>query len=297
MEAEKKEANKLPEVREEKNTSIEAIIMRAVDQNASVDVLERLLAMRKELRTEQAREMFAEAMADFQALRPPIPKKYKVLNKDNSVRYRYAKLDDIVELIQEPLSKCGLSYKWEMAFETEPKTGQHFETARCIISHVAGHKEESVFRVPVDLQGAMSVIQCFGSASTYAKRYSLCNALGLSPDEDDDAKSHVTINADSRPAGSTKTEQLADLVKKTPPPKPQPTEHTLKLDEIKAFLLSKWPGDSPADKEQKAATLELYFGTPKWTQVMEIPTNILDEKFHAMKIDMELPESKEESKA
>ncbi len=282
------EENKLPEKRQA--TNIEEILMAAVEKGANIEVMERLLAMRKELKAEAAKDQFAAAMAEFQALRPRIPKRHKVLNRDGSFRYKYAKLDDIIELIQEPLAKCGLSFKWEPTFSQDGKN-QYIESA-CIVTHVAGHSERSTFRVPVILEtSAMNGIQSFGSASTYAKRYSLCDAFGISPDEDDDAgtatfKNTIPVEAVK---GQTKSERLANMMDAAVVPK----EKVEKLDEIKNFLVTKWPGDSQKEKDNKAAALETFFGTPKWTQVGNIPLNVLTDQFETMQKELGEPEKGE----
>ena len=56
------------------------------------------------------------------------------------------------------------------------------------MTHILGHSESSDFEVPIDTEGYMTAPQKYASALTFAKRYSLCNALGISTgDEDTDA--------------------------------------------------------------------------------------------------------------
>lgn len=177
------------------------ILMRAVELNIPLESLERLLTLHERVKAERARDAYYQAMADFQTMKPSIPKRYAVLNKDNSLRYRYAKMDDIADAINGPLGQCGLSYKFEMAFTVEGD--KHFEVAACVVSHVAGHSERTEFKVPVEFSGGMNQIQAFGSASTYAKRYALCNAFGITPDEDDDAGSGTVTRTYTEQQGST----------------------------------------------------------------------------------------------
>lgn len=165
------------------NPSVEGLISQALAQKVPVETLERLFALRKEVRAEEAREAFVEAMSQFQSVCPIIEKTKKVLNKDGvSVRYTFAPIDAIAEQIQKPLGDNGLAYKWVV----ENKPG--FINATCIVYHKLGHSEQSSFEVPIDTEGYMTAPQKYASALTFAKRYSLLNALGISTgDEDTDA--------------------------------------------------------------------------------------------------------------
>lgn len=57
------------------NFSIEALLSQAVDKRLSVETIERLLAVRKELKAGFAKESYDKAMAKFQAQCPMIEKK------------------------------------------------------------------------------------------------------------------------------------------------------------------------------------------------------------------------------
>ncbi len=60
--------------------------------------------------------------------------------------------------------------------------------ATCKITHILGHSETSTFEAPIDKDSYMSAPQQYAAASTFAKRYAFCNALGiLTGDEDNDA--------------------------------------------------------------------------------------------------------------
>jgi hypothetical protein len=147
--------------------------------------LERLMAMRRELVAEQARTAFFSALAGFQAECPVIPKTGEVKERGGQqVRYRFAPLDKIVSTIQPYLQKYELSYTFSATFDLD----NYHLIAVCEVHHALGHTEASEFRVPISKDNFMNGAQHFGSASSYARRYALCNALGLlTGDEDDDA--------------------------------------------------------------------------------------------------------------
>lgn len=163
--------------------SVDNFIQSAITNNAPIETLERLFALHKDVQAEKAKSAFVEAHAKFQSQCPVIEKTKIVLNKDGrTVRYKFAPLDAIVEQIKVPLANNGLAYTWTVANEN----GQM--TAVCKVTHSMGHSEISAFSIPIDMDGYMTAPQKYASAQTFAKRYSLCNALGISTgDEDTDA--------------------------------------------------------------------------------------------------------------
>ncbi len=163
--------------------SVESFISKAIEAKAPVETIEKFFALMEKVKANQAKEAYVSALARFQATCPIIQKTKKVLNKDGrTVRYVYAPIDSIVEQIRASLASNGLSYRWNV--ENQPTMVK----ATCTITHVMGHNETSSFEVPIDPESYMTAPQRYASASTFARRYSLCNALGISTgDEDTDA--------------------------------------------------------------------------------------------------------------
>lgn len=163
----------------------EALIMKGLESNVPVETMERLLAMREKLNEEKAKTEFFKALSAFQADCPIIKKNKKVLQKNsNQVRYSYASLDSIVSQISPILAAHGLSYMFKSA------SHDGVVVQSCEIRHFLGHSETSSFTIPIDPDGYMGDAQKSGSASSFAKRYALQDALGiLTGDEDDDAQS------------------------------------------------------------------------------------------------------------
>lgn len=168
------------------NVNIDELLAQAISKGAGLETLEKLLAMRKELKMEYAKEQFDAALASFQSECPVIKKERKVdfVGKTSGVRvkYAYAPLDEIVEQVKGLIAKNGLSYTIDME-NTETSI-----TAIVKVRHIAGHSEITKFTVPIDKNAYMSAQQQYGAASTFAKRYCFCNAFGiLTGDEDTDA--------------------------------------------------------------------------------------------------------------
>ncbi len=166
-----------------RDNSVDKFIEQAIGANVPVETMEKLFALREKVKAEQAKEAFVKSLSIFQSECPVITKNKTVLNKDGkTARYKFASIDSIVEQIKKPLSTANLSYTWTV--KNEPG----MVTAICKVTHILGHSEESSFQIPIDTEGYMTAPQKVASALTFAKRYSLCNALGISTgDEDTDA--------------------------------------------------------------------------------------------------------------
>ena len=163
----------------------ESIVRYALDKGIeSVEVMERLLVMRKELKAEQAKKHFDQAMASFQSECPPIKKMKTVLNKGGaSIRYKYAPLDDIVSQVKNLLRKYEFSY----SINAEVKQG--WVKAICEVTHADGHSKQAMFECPIEKDAFMNEPQKYASALTFCKRYAFCSAFGiLTADEDLDGK-------------------------------------------------------------------------------------------------------------
>lgn len=177
----------------EKNLA-ETLIAQAIEKGTPIETMEKLLAMRKELREEYAKSQFDKAMAAFQSECPVIGKNKKVLNKDGkSTRYHYAPLDVITKEVQPLFEKHGLSYMFEVKNEADAVE------VMCVGNHVDGFSKSSSFRAPIDPQSFMNMPQKYASALTFAKRYSFCNVFGImTGDEDDDTQAVTEADEDEK---------------------------------------------------------------------------------------------------
>ena len=82
----------------------ENLIASAIDKNVSVETMEKLLALRRELQEEWAKRRFDEAMSTFQGECPVIEKSRKVdftsKRTGNRTAYSYAPLDAIMKQVK-----------------------------------------------------------------------------------------------------------------------------------------------------------------------------------------------------
>lgn len=184
-----------------RNVSIEAVIQNAIDKGVPVETMERLLAMRRELKAEASKEAYDRAMSLFQEECPVIQKTKQVKNKDGKLLYAYAPIESIVTQVKSLVKKHGFSYT------IDTKTEESQLTAICKVTHEQGHSDTSRFTVPADSGSSiMSAPQKAAAALTFAKRYAFCNAFGiLTGDEDTDATPVVEERTPMKPYSVAKT--------------------------------------------------------------------------------------------
>lgn len=156
------------------------LISQAIAIGSNIDVLERLMTLRKDMRMEQAKEAFNKAMADFQSECPVIKKTKGVKTKAGKVAYMYAPIEEVIEQVKELIQKHGFRYFVTM----ELKDG--LVKAICRVVHTLGHEEVSNFEVPLgNKTEIMSQSQVVAAASTFAKRYAFLNAFGIMTGDQD----------------------------------------------------------------------------------------------------------------
>lgn len=154
----------------------ESIIRFAIEKGASVETLERMMVVRRELQAEAAKAAFDAAMRDFQAECPVIVKGKSVPDKSGRLAYRYAPFEDILAQIRPLLHKHGFSY----TLDTDVKSEAGWVIAQCVVTHCAGHSHESTAKFPLSSGTAiMSTTQIYAAALTFASRRVFCNAFGI----------------------------------------------------------------------------------------------------------------------
>ena len=161
----------------------EELISQAVNKGVPVETMERLLAMRTQIKQEQARESFFIALSKFQKECPVIEKTKPVKNAQGKEMYKYAPLDSIISQTKDIVEKHGFSYTIK-TFQANNTI-----TVVCEAHHIDGHTEPTEITLPVESK-FMTAQQAVGAALSFAKRYTFCDAFGiLTGDEDNDATS------------------------------------------------------------------------------------------------------------
>lgn len=159
-----------------------AMIERAArDPSVDIDKLERLMQMKERADAQTARAAFDAAMADMQPELPAIGERGNAAG-----RYTYALWEDINTAIKPILTRHGFA----LTFRTDFTSGI---AVTGVLSHRAGHREETSITLPADPSGNKNAVQAVASSVSYGKRYTAGALLNLtSHGEDDDAYSaHV----------------------------------------------------------------------------------------------------------
>lgn len=208
--------SKLPAVQKEQAvaqaSALEALIERAVFEGASMEAVERLLALKERVDQASAKKAFDGAIAAAKSEIGPITKNrvvdFTAKGTGSRTNYKFEDLAEIARSVDPALSQYGLSYRY--------RTTQNGNQVRvtCVVSHRDGFFEETSLEAPVDNSGNKSGIQGIGSTITFLQRYTLKAALGLAVANDDDGRAG---SAPASPAELTATQakRLNDLIDQT----------------------------------------------------------------------------------
>lgn len=149
---------------------------RALASGAAPETLGKLMDLQERYEKSQARKEFDAAIAAAKAEIKPIMR-----NKEGHNSKRYVDFAAIARAVDPIITRHGLSYRF--------RSGQGDRiSVTCILSHSAGHFEETTLCGPADTTGNKNAIQAIGSTLTYLQRYSLVQMLGLAASDDDDGE-------------------------------------------------------------------------------------------------------------
>ena len=167
---------------------MQALMESAIEKGPEgVEVLERLVALDREVRAESRLTAFNAAMREFKRLCPVIAKNKdgaKMKGQGNKAMYRYADYDEIRRTIDPHLEACGFT----VSFDTSSNDSGTLFTTTCRVEHEQGHVKSGSFTGPTVKQGGTSALQAFGGANTFGRRYALANALDLRISDDIDGE-------------------------------------------------------------------------------------------------------------
>lgn len=203
IEVSKQTAPALSEPVSESAAIIQVIERAAANPNVDIDKMERLLQMHERIVERNAKAAFASAFAAMQPELPEIPERGR---GHNSVSY--ALWEDVNDLVLPVTSKHGFGISFRTGRTPDSKI-----TVTCILTHEAGHSEETTMELPIDSSGSKNAVQAVGSSTSYGKRYTATAILNLrSRGEDDDGKSGggKPIDPAQPPAKSSASLKKAD---------------------------------------------------------------------------------------
>jgi len=195
------------------------LVARAFEQNASVEVMERLMALqvqqeqinaereKREVEREQreAVKAFNAAFAAFRGEELAVLKD-KARTSGPLSGQKYATLHSFVTATKLALSKHGLGVRWDVTRD-EPE----WIEVTCILKHAQGHFETVAMGGPPDNGPARNTLQARHSTVSYLERYTLKAICGLAEQDDDDdgngGRSHRTGDDQGAAPGEVSEEE------------------------------------------------------------------------------------------
>ncbi len=175
------QVNTQPAIATDSATLLNIISRAAADPSVDIDKMERLMAMHERIVARDAKAQYLAALAEMQPGLPVIRERGGIKNNSGGVQSTYALWEDINEKIRPLLSAHGFALSF--------RCGQEGDNAKItgILSHRAGHTEETTIWLPMDKSGSKNSVQAVGSSTSYGKRYTAMALLNLtSTGEDDD---------------------------------------------------------------------------------------------------------------
>lgn len=161
------------------------LLSMAAQNGATMEQLERFMAMQERWEANEARRAYTTAFAAFKAEAVKVIKNREVQAGPLSGK-KYAELFAVVNAVTEPLSRHGLSAAWKLT-----KDEKDWLEVTCVVKHCAGHSESVSMGGPPDAGGAKNAIQARASTVSYLERYTLKAILGISEQAEDDDGGHA----------------------------------------------------------------------------------------------------------
>ena len=160
----------------------DSLLAMAVEKDFDADKLEKLIQLKNQEEARFAKKVFSENFIKMQNEMPAIKRGNVVHDKHGKQLYKFAAIEDILNReVKGILAKHGFSYDWEQEdFEKEIKI-------TCVISGW-GHEKRTSMQGPALISqssGGVNILQQKAMSITYMKRYTLCNALGIIIENED----------------------------------------------------------------------------------------------------------------
>lgn len=191
------------------DTSPRSLLRFAMQQGASLEQLERFMALVERDEAASARRAGMAAMTAFKTEPMTIFKAKQVgyTTKDGEfVGYQHAELSDVTAAVVPAMAKHGLSHRWNIVQDA----GKISVT--CIVTHSDGHSESVTMEAPPDTSGKKNAIQAIASAVSYLQRYTLLAVTGMATTGMDD-DGHGADDGDAKRQRGKEIERLAaDIV-------------------------------------------------------------------------------------
>lgn len=156
------------------------MMLSAMSQGASLEQIEKMMALQERWEAGEARKAYNTAFAAFKAAAVRVLKSRQVT--DGPLKGKsYAELHAVVDAVTPALSANGLSASWSLT-----RDDKDWIEVTCTLKHISGHSESVSMGGPPDAGGAKNAIQARASTISYLERYTLKAICGVAEGGEDD---------------------------------------------------------------------------------------------------------------
>lgn len=173
----KSDAMPIPQPQSETAAVLSIIERAARDPAISIEKVERMFELHQRMAAQQAKASFLAAMSKMQAELPAAARKGKAHNDK-----AYARFEDVIEALRPVMAKHGFSLTFRMA-----QSDKAINIVG-VLGHCDGHTEQTEMTLPADTTGGKNLVQAWGSAASYGKRYVTLTLTGIATEDDDDGR-------------------------------------------------------------------------------------------------------------
>lgn len=171
-----------------------SMMLAAQRQGASLADVREMMAIHREMKADEARDIFRQDFAAFRGENVIIPKT-KLVDRGRGGSFDQAEYDQVCRRLSPALSKHGFSFRHDQKFGTRRLMTEGVESdvgwvwVTCFLEHRAGHSERLELEGPPGDLTVNTPTQNMQTTASYLKRQSLLAITGTATGgEDDEAK-------------------------------------------------------------------------------------------------------------
>lgn len=181
-----------------------SMMLAAQRQGASLADVREMMAIHREMKADEAREVFRADFAAFRGENVIIPKT-KHVDRGRGGSFDQAEYDEVCRRLSPALSRHGFSFRHDQKFGlrrvmtegTESDVGWVWVT--CHLEHRKGHAERLELEGPPGELSVNTPTQNMQTTASYLKRQSLLAITGTATGgEDDEAKMRGTMSEEAK---------------------------------------------------------------------------------------------------
>jgi hypothetical protein len=175
--------------KDESSAILQVIERAAANPSVDIDKMERLLQMQERVMDRNANMAFNSSFAQMQTEMPVITERGEIA-VGGQVRSKYAKFEDINEVVKPIMERYGFSINFKTSTE-----GNQIRVVG-VLMHSMGHREEGSMLLPADTSGSKNSVQALGSSISYGKRYVMNSLLNITSRGEDNNGAGAKITED-----------------------------------------------------------------------------------------------------